>query len=202
MNKFNIDSRKLIGTIIGSIAFICCILFFTYAWYTWKGENITINGDIIDEYGPEVLCEPNTVNVTNIGPILNIEDAVEVVCSVVNPKVSSDTVGIYFNVSSISNNLKDETFKYSLLKSIVSYDEKDSVNAASLNYSYDSPVASGNFKNVGSNSNLTIANETLGGKTVTYYKFILYIDGSVPNNLNMRGNSLNGNVFINWISND
>ena len=49
------DSRKLIGTIIGSIAFICCVLFFTYAWYTWSGEHITINGDVVDEYGADTL---------------------------------------------------------------------------------------------------------------------------------------------------
>lgn len=198
MGKFNIDSRKLIGTIIGSIAFICCVLFFTYAWYTWSGEHITINGDVVDEYGPQVLCEPSTVNATNIGPILNLEDAVEVVCSVENSKATTDTVGVYFNISSISTNLKNESFKYSLLKSVVSYDEKDTVNVASLVYDYGSPITTGNFESASSGQNITISNETLGGKTVTYYKVLFYIDGSVYNNPNMRSNSLSGSVLINW----
>ena len=34
----NIDLRKFFGTIVGGIFFLCCVAYFTYAYYEWKSD--------------------------------------------------------------------------------------------------------------------------------------------------------------------
>jgi len=77
MKKMDIDTRKLIGTIVGGIAFICCIIFMTYAWYTWRSENLALDKTISDEESDvvEIIFENGgNVSITNMAPVLHIED--------------------------------------------------------------------------------------------------------------------------------
>ena len=76
MKKIDVDTRKLIGTIVGSIAFICCIIFMTYAFYTWRSENLVVNKNIVDE----------TSNVVDI--VFENNGNVKIISLIITPPIS------------------------------------------------------------------------------------------------------------------
>ena len=180
MNK--VDKRKVLGTIIGGIFFLTCILFFTYAYYNWRSENTAFSFEIQES---SVICENGPdVNVSNIGPVLDYNDGVSATFKVQNSGEEATTFTLSLDITSISNTLLVESFKYILLKGNFS------------GTSFSETGISGNFSTfqVGSN---TISNTvSVDGNTTNTFKFIVYIDGSMYNNPNMMESSMNSSLVI------
>ena len=186
----NENKRKTFGTIFGIILFICCILFVTYAWYVWRSEYININANIAEETS-DVNFSPDTmeVNASDIGPILDYTDSdyyteankgkYLAYADFSAENKSSDTfyINAILEITSISDSLKVDSFKYVLLR-------KNTSNGV-----YSQIISEGDFSNfiVGNN---TILLTEIGSKDTYYYRFVVYIDGTMNNSNDMMNGSL------------
>ena len=166
------NKRKFLGTIIGVIFWTMCIVFFTYAYYEWKSINTNVVLGIQD-LATKCIKGPN-VNVDDIGPVFNSSDGVAAEFSFVNDLNTTKNFDINLNITSISDNLLVDSFKYMLV----------------LNDNYTSPVVSGNFSNFEVGENVIKSNVSVSANDSASYKFIVYIDGNMYNNPNMQNNSM------------
>ena len=166
------NKRKFLGTIIGAIFWTMCIVYFTYAYYEWKSINTNVVLGIQD-LATQCNKGPN-VTVTNIGPIFNPSDGVKVKFSLINELTNAQNFNIQLNITSISDNLLIDDFKWLLIK----------------NDDYDSPIASGDFSSFIVGTNTIKSYMSLESNANNQYQFIVYIDGNTYNNPNMQNNSL------------
>ena len=191
----NVDSKKLAGTIIGGIAFIFCLIFFTYAWYVWRSGNITLGGDITDITQIDItLDNDGDVSSSNIGPVLNPEDGIVAGFSADN-KGSLVHLYIDLKINSIDSELLRDNFKYLIVKSTVSPRTDEEIDKSTLTYDYDNPVASGNFSNFTLLTNL-LGEDNVLENTITFYKIFIYLDGSTETDINQQGKSIDAKLII------
>ena len=185
MKKFslkNINGRKFFGTIIGGLIFLCCILFFTYAYYVWGSADTTINLGIVD-ISTECILGSN-VNVSNIGPVLDYNDGVKANFSITGE--STEAVPLTLEITSIDDELRVDYFKYMLV-----YDAEGGTN-----YVYDNVLASGDFSEMVVGSNLIVDNLVTSRENTYSYKFVVYIDGTIYNDLDIQNYSLDSSLMI------
>ncbi len=176
--KKNMDKRKLLGTVLGIIAFVTFAIYFTYAWYSWKSENSTVNLTIKDS-SIECTVGPS-VDVKNIGPVLNIEDGVKTSFSLKNTGSSELSVSVSLNITSISSALRVDSFKWALIK-----------GTAQDNFDYDAPpLFTGTFSKLSVGNNTLTSALKVAADSTSYFQFVVYIDGNVSNPEAMMNGSL------------
>ena len=183
--KKKINNRKVIGTIIGLIIFISCAFYFTYAFYQWKSGNSDVNLTIKDgSSGGECYNGPN-VNVSNIGPVLNVRDGVKATFSVKNQNSSSISLTLGLRITSISNPLRVESFKYAVYQDTTGSDTFD----------YDAnPILSGNFSKMSVGDNTLSTALTVEKESTYSFQFIVYIDGNMENTSSIMNSSLSASI--------
>ena len=155
----------------------------TYAWFTWispSNTSVTLSignlADVTFTSGPDI-------NITNLAPVYNYTDGVSTTFTVRNTN-STDSLlyKVKLEITSIANELKDESFKYTLLK-----DNK--------------VVKTGNLKDAVSGNTLILNTSSLdkgstsSPKTSTF-KLYFWIDGNMENNSNMMNKSLIGKIDV------
>jgi len=153
-------------------------LMGTYAWFTWKSSsntNVTLSignlADVTFTSGPDI-------NISNLAPVYNYTDGVSTTFVMKNNSTTNNlNYGIKLDVTSISNELKNESFKYTLLK-----DNK--------------VVQTGNLKNAVNGKTLTLNTGLLAKGSTSNYKLYFWIDGNMENNSNMMNKSLVGKINI------
>ena len=153
-------------------------LMGTYAWFTWKSPsntNVTLSignlADVTFTSGPDI-------NISNLAPVYNYTDGVSTTFVMKNNSTTNNlNYGIKLDVTSISNELKNESFKYTLLK-----DNK--------------VVQTGNLKNAVNGKTLTLNTGLLAKGSTSNYKLYFWIDGNMENNSNMMNKSLVGKINI------
>ena len=183
--KKKINNRKVIGTIIGLIIFISCAFYFTYAFYQWKSSNSDVNLTIKDPTeGGECSNGPN-VDVSNIGPVLNVRDGVKANFSVKNKSSSSISLTLGLQITSISNPLRVESFKYALYQ--------DTTGNDTFDYSTN-PILSGNFSKMSVGDNTLSTTLTVEKESTYSFQFIVYIDGNMENASSMMNSSLSASI--------
>ncbi|MDY4996311.1 MAG: hypothetical protein SO108_01185 [Bacilli bacterium] len=183
--KKKINNRKVIGTIIGLIIFISCAFYFTYAFYQWKSGNSDVNLTIKDSTeGGECSNGPN-VDVSNIGPVLNVSDGVKANFSVKNKSSSSISLTLGLQITSISNPLRVESFKYALYQ--------DTTGNDTFDYSTN-PILSGNFSKMSVGDNTLSTTLTVDKESTYSFQFIVYIDGNMENDSSMMNSSLSASI--------
>lgn len=171
-------NRKVLGTILGTILFISCLMYFTYAYYVWQSESKVINISITDNGGKSTCDMGPDIDVVNIGPVLDYNDGVWANFNVNNKTNSDNTIDVILNISSISNSLQNETFKYKLFKD-------------------GSVIASGDFENFVEDTDNVIAEDILIEIGVDYdFDFVVYIDGSIYNENSMQSSKLNSTLKV------
>ncbi|MDY5059103.1 MAG: hypothetical protein SPF04_06540, partial [Bacilli bacterium] len=123
-----------IGILIVLISLVC--LMGTYAWFTWaspSNTNVTLSignlADVTFTSGPDI-------NISNLAPVYNYTDGVSTTFTVRNTN-STDSLlyKVKLEITSIANELKDESFKYTLLKDnkvVKTGNLKDAVNGNTL----------------------------------------------------------------------
>ncbi len=165
------------------IAIILVVSIGTYAWLNWSSTNTNITATV-----PEILFENGSsdINVSNMGPVLSYEKGEMTSFSIGNYASTSVNYSVSLNITSISANLKNANFKYIL-------------QSSSTNGSGYTNIATGNFGSIPSDNIVKILNTTSLASGKKYYRFILYIDGTVSNNTNMMGNSLKGRLDVNVV---
>ena len=153
----------------------------TYAWFTWISPSNT----------SVTLSIGNLADVTfTSGPDINIStDGVSTTFTVRNAN-STDSLlyKVKLEITSIANELKNESFKYTLLK-----DNK--------------VVKTGNLKDAVSGNTLILNTSSLDkGSTsspkISTFKLYFWIDGNIENNFNIMNKSLVGNYDITIGSNN
>ena len=155
----------------------------TYAWFTWispSNTNVTLSignlADVTFTSGPDI-------NITNLAPVYNYTDGVSTTFTVRNVN-STDSLlyKVKLEITSIANELKDESFKYTLLK-----DNK--------------VVKTGNLKDAVNGNTLILNTSSLDkGSTsspkISTFKLYFWLDGNMENNSNMMNKSLVGKIDV------
>ena len=155
----------------------------TYAWFTWispSNTSVTLSignlADVTFTSGPDI-------NISNLAPVYNYTDGVNTTFTVRNAN-STDSLlyKVKLEIASIANELKDESFKYTLLK-----DNK--------------VVKTGNLKDAVSGNTLILNTSSLDkGSTsspkISTFKLYFWIDGNMENNSNMMNKSLVGKIDV------
>ena len=150
----------------------------TYAWFTWKSSsntNVTLSignlADVTFTSGPDI-------NISNLAPVYNYTDGVSTTFVMKNNSTTNNlNYGIKLDVTSIANELKSESFKYTLLK-----DNK--------------VVQTGNLKNAVNGKTLTLNTGLLAKGSTSNYKLYFWIDGNIENSSSMMNKSLVGKINI------
>ena len=178
-----IDKRKVIGTVIGIIFFISCLVYFTYAWYEWRSGNNTVNLTIKDS---SVECTNGpSIEVKNIGPILSLKDGVKANFNIKNTGGEEINITLGLNITSISSSLRTDSFKWALLQ--------DTTGTNNFDYSKP-PLLSGNFSNLGIKENTLSSTIKVAGNSTYSFMFIVYIDGNMENSESMMSGSMKATI--------
>ena len=155
----------------------------TYAWFTWispSNTSVTLSignlADVTFTSGPDI-------NISNLAPVYNYTDGVSTTFTVRNAN-STDSLlyKVKLEITSIANELKNESFKYTLLK-----DNK--------------VVKTGNLKDAVSGNTLILNTSLLDkGSTsspkISTFKLYFWIDGNIENNFNMMNKSLVSKIDV------
>ena len=185
MNKIKelkIDKKKYLDIAIIFACIIAITLVGTFALKLWTSTNNTELTFRIGEYSTEgITCKSGEdITVSNIGPVFDYEKDGEVITFRAIAASSNTTpLNVSFNISTITNNLKETSFKYALMSS-----------TDKTNYT---EILKGDFSNVSNGTSIDLIKDKVITKT-TYYKLIIYIDGNMENPTSMQNGSLTGNV--------
>ena len=169
MNKIKelkIDKKKYLDIAIIFACIIAITLVGTFALKLWTSTNNTELTFRIGEYSTEgIICKSGEdITVSNIGPVFDYEKDGEVITFRAIAASSNTTpINVSFNISTITDNLKETSFKYALMSS-----------TDKTNYT---EILKGDFSNINSGSSITLIKDKVITKT-TYYKLIIYIDGN------------------------
>ena len=155
----------------------------TYAWFTWispSNTSVTLSignlADVTFTSGPDI-------NISNLAPVYNYTDGVSTTFTVRNTNNTDSLLyKVKLEITSIANELKDESFKYTLLK-----DNK--------------VVKTGNLKDAVNGNTLILNTSSLDkGSTsspkISTFKLYFWIDGNIENNFNMMNKSLVGKIDV------
>ena len=153
-------------------------LMGTYAWFTWKSSsntNVTLSignlADVTFTSGPDI-------NISNLAPVYNYTDGVSTTFVMKNNSTTNNlNYEIKLDVTSISNELKSESFKYTLLK-----DNK--------------VLQTGNFKDAVNGKTLILNTGLLAKGSTSNYKLYFWIDGNIENGSSMMNKSLVGEIDV------
>ena len=155
----------------------------TYAWFTWispSNTSVTLSignlADVTFTSGPDI-------NISNLAPVYNYTDGVSTTFTVRNTNNTDSLLyKVKLEITSIANELKDETFKYTLVK-----DNK--------------VVKTGNLKDAVNGNTLILNTSSLDkGSTsrpkISTFKLYFWLDGNMENNSNMMNKSLVGKIDV------
>ena len=182
IKELKIDKKKYLDIAIIFACIIAITLVGTFALKLWTSTNNTELTFRIGEYSTEgITCKSGEdVTISNIGPVFDYEKDGEVITfNVVTASSNTTPLNVSFNISTITDNLKETSFKYALMSS-----------TDKTNYT---EILKGDFSNISSGSSITLIEDKVVTAT-TYYKLIIYIDGNMENPTSMQNGSLTGNV--------
>ncbi len=156
----------------------------TIAWIVWSSKDNTKMNVTIGDLADVSFKSGNDINISNLSPSFYYDDGALTEFSIRKKKglTTELNTNIYLDITSISDELKNDNFKYVLLSSsdgntyneVISSSFKDA-SVGKLDIVTDSPLTDGK----------------------TYYKFYIWIDGNNENNETMQGKSLKGTLNVN-----
>ena len=155
----------------------------TLAWIVWSSKDNTKMNVTIGDLADVSFKSGNDINISNLSPSFYYDDGALTEFSIRKKKglTTELNTNIYLDITSISDELKNDSFKYVLLSSsdgntyneVISSSFKDA-SIGKLSIVTDSPLTDGK----------------------TYYKFYIWIDGNNENNETMQGKSLKGTLNV------
>lgn len=166
----------IIGIFILMIALVGSV--GTYAWFTWKSTSNTSLTMSIGKLADVIFTSGNDISTSTLSPVYNYTDG-EVTTFSINNKDTSGTAISYnvkLNITSIATELKSTSLKYVLLKN-------------------NTIVQEGDFSTIGTGST-TIYSSSISSSGTTDFKFYLYIDANIENNLSMMNKTLSGTLIV------
>ena len=174
------NKRKLI---LSLVLLTSVVLLGTFAWYVWSSKDNTSMNVTIGDLADVSFKTGNDINITNLSPSFNYDDGALTEFSIRKKKglTTELNTNIYLDITSISDELKNDSFKYVLLSS-------------SDGNTYNEVISS-SFKDA-SVGKLSIVTDRPLTDGKTYYKFYIWIDGNNENNETMQGKSLKGTLNV------
>ena len=146
----------------------------TYAWFTWSSTNNTNLTMSIGASSDVVFKNGNDISTNKLAPVFNYTDGEKTSFTITNKSTTSFSYRISLNITSIDNELKNNTLKYKLVSNNTIITEGDFSNIENTNKLYEGELSKGNIS----------------------YIFYLYIDGNEENDLNMINKSLVGTITV------
>ena len=156
------EKRKVLGTIIGVLAFIALIAGISFAWFSWQSSNntlvsFTVGGvDITFNAGADITS-------SKLRPVSTKEVGVSKGYAVKKTITASSPLTAYLNLyltlETLPNGLKHESFIWELYKG-------------------SDLVSKGNFKNNNQGDKITIASNQKITSTTSTYDLYIWIDGN------------------------
>ena len=155
----------------------------TFAWIVWSSKDNTKMNVTIGDLADVSFKTGNDINISNLSPSFYYDDGALTEFSIRKKKglTTELNTNIYLDITSISDELKNDNFKYVLLSS-------------SDGNTYNEVISS-SFKDA-SVGKLSIVTDTPLTDGKTYYKFYIWIDSNNENNETMQGKSLNGTLNV------
>ena len=156
----------------------------TLAWIVWSSKDNTKMNVTIGDLADVSFKSGNDINISNLSPSFYYDDGALTEFSIRKKKglTTELNTNIYLDITSISDELKNDNFKYVLLSS-------------SDGNTYNEVISS-SFKDA-SVGKLDIVTDIPLTDGKTYYKFYIWIDGNNENNTTMQGKSLKGTLNVN-----
>ena len=156
------EKRKVLGTIIGVLAFIALIAGISFAWFSWQSSNntlvsFTVGGvDITFDAGADITS-------SKLRPVSTKEVGVSKGYAVKKTITASSPLTAYLNLyltlETLPDGLKHESFIWELYKGT-------------------DLVGKGNFKNANQGDKITIASNQKITNTTSTYDLYIWIDGT------------------------
>ena len=156
-----------------------------YAWLTWSSSNKTNLTMRIGKIADVTFPSGPEINTSSLTPVFNYTDGEKITFSIYNKSTTSATINykVVFNITTLPDALKDESFKYVLVK----------VDTSSA--SNDKVVKEGTLKDYSSGSSITLVEDTLTDITADY-AFYVYIDANIESSNDMVGKTFVGNITV------
>ena len=155
----------------------------TLAWIVWSSKDNTKMNVTIGDLADVSFKTGNDINISNLSPSFYYDDGALTEFSIRKKKglTTELNTNIYLDITSISDELKNDNFKYVLLSS-------------SDGNTYNEVISS-SFKDA-TVGKLSLVENSLLTDGKTYYKFYIWIDGNNENNTTMQGKSLKGTLNV------
>ena len=172
-----IHSKNFIVILI-ILLLLLVVVTATYAWFTWSSTENTSVTMSIGKASDVVFKTGNDISTNNLSPVFNYTDGEKTSFSIIN----RDTTGaslkytINLNITTISDELKNNNLKYKLLQG-------------------SNVVNEGDFSTITNNSTITMYSDNLTTGT-TNFTFYLYIDGNKENSLDLMNKSITGTITV------
>ncbi len=185
--KFDIKNRKLLGTIIGIIAFVILLIGATYALYKWSsGESDRTNFNLTvtsQEIAPYIVYNPGTPILSSDNSVLQVgSNYTDGINSTIEFWKSGTTRSIFGQISlevlKIGNNIKQtDTLKWAL-------------TTYNINNSTEVLLEEGTFNGRNKGDIFPIYTNFDLNNYQTFYKVYLWIDGDAIDNNKMISNEV------------
>ena len=146
----------------------------TYAWFTWSSANNTNLTMSIGASSDVIFKNGNDISTNKLAPVFNYTDGEKTSFTITNKSTTSINYKVLLNITSIADELKNNTLKYKLVSNNTIITEGDFSNIENTNKLYEGELSKGNIS----------------------YIFYLYIDGNEENDLNMMSKSLSGTITV------
>ena len=153
--------KKMIFRISFLVILALLVIGVTYAWFVWrapedKSVSVTIGQVTINyEDGPDITNN-------NLIPVSTKEKGIVKDITVSSSSPTSLFLNLYLNVKSISDYLKEDSFKWAI-------------------YNGDSVITEGNFSSVINGNDITLLDGVAISSTPTTYTLYIWIDGNMNN---------------------
>ena len=175
------DKKKIFKVLGLIISIVLVITLGTYAWLTWSSTDNTELTMTIGELAEIKFITGNDITTTNLAPVLDYNDGKSTTFSIKSRTDTTFESDVILNVTSIDSALQVDSFKYVILES----SDNNTFNI----------INEGTFKNISTGINVIHA-LPIEPRTLKYYKFIIYIDGNMENDVNMMGKSISGTLSV------
>ena len=185
--KFDIKNRKLLGTIIGIIAFVILLIGATYALYKWSsGEEDKTNFNLTvtsQEIAPYIVYNPGTPILSSDNSVLQVgSNYTDGINSTIEFWKSGTTRSIFGQISlevlQIGNNIKQtDTLKWAL-------------TTYNINNSTEVLLEEGTFNGRNKGDIFPIYTNFDLNNYQTFYKVYLWIDGDAIDSNKMISNEV------------
>lgn len=149
----------------------------SYAWLSFDSKGSRLSLIVGNQNSLLVEIKPYQLDAV-VSPIENYQDGILIEATAINNKNINGEFSFYFDVESISNELKSNVFRYQLIRS-------------SDNFSTKTTLVTGNFMAANNNSPLTIYEENIPAGVTYKYKLYIWVQ-----ELNTDQSALQNKLFV------